>query len=412
MTIVDQATLDDVLAQCETTSAAMATNLLALEETPAFVLIRHTSFTGATAQRFGAALAGADGLWERASIYTATTAEARRLRAEHRRPSADRLREIERLLTGRAVADPGGAHSTGTGLTGRTILGGGPGALTSLADVAGSLDADYRAVAEAVRTIDACWQDQLPALQHLAERLQRARAEAAALALDPDREVRDLPERVRAALTEATTDPVGHAAVTRDLSTAVEQVAQRLVDLAAQRDRLGADLAAARQELVVLRLTVERGAQAHRRATDKVRGAAALRDPVDPARLDGAAPTGLGPALDGIERRTGSWLDQRRALDGWMARARALRTEADLVARANEAPVAARDELRGRLDSYRAMAGAHGAAEDPTLTELFDRAHKALHGAPADLRAAAPLVVQYVAAVRARAGASGRRETT
>ena len=90
-------------------------------------------------------------------------------------------------------------------------------------------------------------------------------------------------------------------------------------------------------------------------------------------------------------------------LDGWFARARELRAEAEAVARANEAPVAARDELRGRLESYRAMAGAHGAAEDATLTELYERAHDALHTAPADLKVAAPLVVQYMAAVRARA---------
>lgn len=405
MIVVDEAEIDARLTTAEANVSGMATNLLALEETPAFTLIRHTSFTGETRAALGAALAGAAALWDRASAYGAVVAEARRLRDEQRHPSGARRQELERLLAGPVHAAT--TDTSGSGLTGRTIFGAGTGAVT-LDQLGAELHSSYAAVVEAVRRIDAAWQDQLPMLQHLDGELRAAAADAAALGLVADRELGTLPERVHDALSAATTDPIGHVATTDQLRREVTALRDHLRTLARARDQLPTDLVRARQELVALQLLVARGADAAERARTKVKTPAGVRDPLDVAELDAAAPRGLGPELDRIEQAaSGGWRAQRAALDVWFERARALRTKADAVVRANEAPVAARDELRGRLESYRAMAGAHGAAEDATLTELYERARAALHTAPADLRAAAPLVVQYMTAVRARAAQAG-----
>lgn len=405
MIVVDEAEIDARLTTAETNVSGMATNLLALEETPAFTLIRHTSFTGETRAALGAALAGAAALWDRASAYGAVVAEARRLRDEQRHPSGARRQELERLLAGPVHAAT--TDTSGSGLTGRTIFGAGTGAVT-LDQLGAELHSSYAAVVEAVRRVDAAWQDQLPMLQHLDGELRAAAADAAALGLVADRELGTLPERVHDALSAATTDPIGHATTTDQLRREVTALRDHLRTLARARDQLPTDLVRARQELVALQLLVARGADAAERARTKVKTPAGVRDPLDVAELDAAAPRGLGPELDRIEQAaSGGWRAQRAALDVWFERARALRTKADAVVRANEAPVAARDELRGRLESYRAMAGAHGAAEDATLTELYERARAALHTAPADLRAAAPLVVQYMTAVRARAAQAG-----
>lgn len=66
--------------------------------------------------------------------------------------------------------------------------------------------------------------------------------------------------------------------------------------------------------------------------------------------------------------------DQQRMADGLLAR---------------------RDELRGRLDAYRAKAVAYGLAEDDRLTTLFGQAHQLLYTAPCDLRAATRAVHAY-----------------
>ena len=249
--------IDALLGRCETVVTAMSASLLALEETPAFVLIRHTTFTGVTAQRFASALAAAPALWDRAAVYAGTVSHARALRDADRRPNGDKLREITQLLTGPSTIDP-------TGAAGPATMSARRGGVT-LAELSGALDTTYAAVTDAVRTIDACWQAQLPAVQAMNDRLVRARADATTLGLDPATELRDLPERVRNALGEATTDPVGHEPSARALAAAVDQLVDRLTTLRTQRDRLGDDLAAAREQLVKLRLLA---ARAHRRRTD------------------------------------------------------------------------------------------------------------------------------------------------
>jgi hypothetical protein len=72
------------------------------------------------------------------------------------------------------------------------------------------------------------------------------------------------------------------------------------------------------------------------------------------------------------------------------ARARA----AELAALA-DGLLARRDELRGRLEAYRAKAVASGLAEDTRLAGLFSQAHDLLYTAPCDLRAATRAVYAY-----------------
>ena len=58
-------------------------------------------------------------------------------------------------------------------------------------------------------------------------------------------------------------------------------------------------------------------------------------------------------------------------------------------------------ELRGLLGAYQAKAARLGAAEDPGLTERYDRARGLLWTAPCDLPAAADAVTSYQQAVLA-----------
>ena len=57
--------------------------------------------------------------------------------------------------------------------------------------------------------------------------------------------------------------------------------------------------------------------------------------------------------------------------------------------------VAARDELRGRLDAYRAKAQAVGQGEDIELHQLYVEARDVLFSAPCDLVEAGALVTAY-----------------
>ena len=71
--------------------------------------------------------------------------------------------------------------------------------------------------------------------------------------------------------------------------------------------------------------------------------------------------------------------------------------------RRTAAPIDARDELRGRLDAYQAMAHRIGMLEDPDAAQRYERAHDVLYTAPTDLVEAAELVRRYQDALSMRA---------
>jgi uncharacterized coiled-coil DUF342 family protein len=82
-------------------------------------------------------------------------------------------------------------------------------------------------------------------------------------------------------------------------------------------------------------------------------------------------------------------------------RAQQLRAAADgLIAR--------RDELRGRIEAYRAKANASGLAENESLAPLFEQAHTLLFTAPCDLRAATRAVHAYQTTLASLLGANER----
>jgi hypothetical protein len=91
----------------------------------------------------------------------------------------------------------------------------------------------------------------------------------------------------------------------------------------------------------------------------------------------------------------GRWRDAERALAAWTARVDDLLRDALDCAAANRAPLEARNQLRGRLDGYRAMAIRRGVLEDVQLAALHARARDALYTAPTDLADAEASVQAY-----------------
>ena len=79
----------------------------------------------------------------------------------------------------------------------------------------------------------------------------------------------------------------------------------------------------------------------------------------------------------------------------------ALRSEAGQLSAAAAVPMATRQELRGRLDAYRAKAYSLGRGEDTHLDRLYRAARQILYTAPCDLAAAERRLEAYQAAVLA-----------
>jgi hypothetical protein len=209
------------------------------------------------------------------------------------------------------------------------------------------------------------------------------------------------PLRAAAAEIEALdlTDPLG-AAPSATLAGAARKRFDALVsECARAKDALAAVVAtrdgypARRAALATLIDEVEAAeraaGEAHIRATEKI-----------------LAP-GLGPVPTGATVLRGrlKQLDDTAAATLWRRLTGNLSTmeglTRDALARAQEARanadglVARRDELRGRLEAYRAKAVARHLAENVLLGPVYMKAHTVLFTAPCDLRAATRAVYEY-----------------
>lgn len=117
--------------------------------------------------------------------------------------------------------------------------------------------------------------------------------------------------------------------------------------------------------------------------------AASLRLQLD--ALERLRMEGLWPRLAELFREVGqSCADAVERARGRQAVAQALLDE--------------RDDLRGRLDSYRAMASRYGYAEDLALANQYEDTHRLLWTAPCDLHEARASLTRYQAAVIERTG--------
>jgi hypothetical protein len=98
----------------------------------------------------------------------------------------------------------------------------------------------------------------------------------------------------------------------------------------------------------------------------------------------------------------GDWRAAKAGLDKWTASCATHREAEQQMLAASLAPLAERDELRGRLKAVRAKADAHvarGVRLDAQAARLGDEAKDILYGQPADLKKAAALLGAYETAL-------------
>jgi hypothetical protein len=199
-----------------------------------------------------------------------------------------------------------------------------------------------------------------------------------------------LGEQLDAVVQQLSADPLSFDPRAIDpITSSLGALEADLQGLVLLRDGLAQRLSDARAQLDELRQAIAAGAGAYREAIEKI---------ADPQVC---TPLAVGPNLEHqLDHATAAagraeWRSAKYLLDQWTARVSGQLAEAHRIADVNRAPVAARNELRGRLDAYRAKAFHAGLLEDHALSELYGRAHQALYTAPTDLVAAARLVLQY-----------------
>jgi chromosome segregation ATPase len=372
--------------------------LLDLEGQQGYRLLKGAALTGETARRWTDLSRTMTSLWRLFEAYGGVLARAEELRAQRSRPD---LAELGALLAGPSVELPSDIP-----LERRTLLGPSTERLT-LDAVVTRMTPLYEEAARAIAAVDASWSALLSRLGEVEDEARTVRGLLDSLGGDPDRRARGAREEGSATIEPefdridgelgglretVRTDPLsitpaafdGVAAALTDLRPRLEAAVRFRAEHEERVRRIG-------ESIGLIRAAEEEARQERERALAKI----ASPLPHEPAELSGP----LADRLAALDALRGRWTelaarvaDLERATATALERARqTVRTITGLIER--------RDELRGRLDAYRAKAGRLGRLEDPELTELYQRARDLLWTAPCDLRQATASLAEYQRAI-------------
>ena len=383
------------LRRLEDAVAAIAANLVDLDDNPARKELDRSPLTGRTATAWAEASDALTRLWEGYRLLTEVIARAAALRDLRRPSDADRAALAHEVL-GASIT-----LSTDTvPLARRGLLGAGRISTTCTpGELLAAMESSFATAVGVATRAGEVWDRLLPAAAEAAAALSHVRGltrsgGATAVLDDADRRL----SRFTATLAG---DPLGvdetDLVAVRTLiaradaeRTSATELREALSQRLAEAHRLAGDLAEA----------AEAARQARERAAERFPAHDVVAVDAGHLRYDLAAIDALAAA--------GQWPLISPRLADWSRRARERLTALRDAAARNAGLLADRNELRGRLDAYQAKALRHGLAEHPVLGPLYDRARTACHTAPCDLTAARAPVNAYPDALTATITRDGR----
>jgi len=384
---------DAELGRLDLQSTNISAALIELDAHPGQRLLDTAALSGETLRRWTSAKATLAGLHQQFQTYRLALDEAHGLRT---RRAFD---ELAQLLRGESIE----LTNEALPLQQRSLIG--PSTViekVSFAALADRMNTAFTQITALVVEADTIWSTTVQRLDTAQERLTKAQAMAdslnlaetgQSLAADLDRlraEAAQLRERL-------VSDPLSVPAdAGAQLPAMADNLAQRLAAIGSVRDGFIERVAAIRAELDRLRAAEAELAGVRKAVSVKIAQSAL------PPVVDRTA--GLLPRLERLGKlgESGNWrrlAEELPAFEHEVADTQqAVRAERDAIG----GLLGRRNELRGRLDAYRAMAAGIGHSEDRELSQLFDAAQVLLWTAPCDLAAATRALARYQQAVKAR----------
>jgi hypothetical protein len=394
---------DTELARLEKAVATVAANLVELDQNPDRQELGRARLTGRTAAAWDEASEALTRLWQGHRLLGEVIARARALRGQRRMSDADRAAFTHEVL-GASIT-----LSTATvPLAQRGLLGSGQVSTTCTpAELLAAMESSFATAVSVVTGAAEAWRRGMPAAAGAADALLRVRdltrhAGAGGLAAEADR-LLDEADRLLGDVTGVlAADPLG-----ADLS-ALERVRALVARADAERTSAAELRASLTSRLRAARTVAAELADA-RRAADAARDAVAGRfGDHEISTVRGTDPL---PELAAIEAlaAAGHWALISPRLSAWNRQARERLAALRAAQSRNAGLLAERNELRGRLDAFRAKALSRGLGEDIRLGPLAQTARDALFQAPCDLAAARAAVDAYQDALSATIAAREAR---
>ncbi len=369
--------IDDALADWNRRLEAMAANLLWLQAESTYQALTGPgiTLTGATAAQVQPTLAALPSLLQNFDLLNGTIERA--IAARKAMPTLfggeQKIAEIEHLLFGKSIKLP----IVDVPIEQRTLFGQSQSnACLSPEELLAPMAGIFAAARDAILTVERAWQE-------LAAGIAAAEVQTEALNLDETRRaLAQLRDQVQA-------DPLGALDV---LKSSVQPALAKAAAAAARRLQAQRELELARRHCDGLVELHSEAVAAAATARAKIADCAGLPAPFDERKI-----AYLREWLERVEQllRIGALDSFAAELRNWKASAEDCADQAKKVRAANQAPVEARRELRGRLDALKAKARSRGLAEHAGVAALAKQAEALLATRPTNLKEAAQAVADY-----------------
>ncbi len=393
MTVSDStAALDRQLVATGDRVRRMGSVLVDLEDDPARVLLPTAPLIGATALAWAETDARLQVVWQLYPLVRDAIDELTARRGTRPDIGLTERNTISAALNGPSVAiDPDLARSIRDATAGAVDL---PGRC-SLDQLAAAFEAVLEPAVSTLDRVGQVWDQVLPALVECGRMLDEADAAGAGRHSSNEiaatrRLIDDLRSRAAADPLELDLGQLDH------VRSSTVLVCQAVAD-AAELERTfpeKVDTVAVRFDVLAARL--EQCQRTREQAAERILGAEHLRAPLEEITQIGR----LRADVDALHPMApDEWVMAARQLDRLMQACDRLDARVGQLENEAMAGLALRNELRGRLDAYRAKAAAIGRAEDIDLDRLQQAAADVLWIAPCDLAEAARRVEDYQHAV-------------
>ncbi|AGL18550.1 hypothetical protein [Actinoplanes sp. N902-109] len=373
---------DTELSRLEAAATTIAANLVDLDDNRARKDLDRGPLTGRTATAWQDATTALTQLWDGYRMLTALIASARAVREQRRFGDAERAAYVEQVL-GRSIT----LSTTTVPLARRGLLGAGQISTTcSPAELLSAMEAAFRTAVSVATWAGERWGKLLPETADAAARVAHLRTLTSSATLD------EADRRLAGFTSRLATDPLGCDESGLDAVRALLDRADAERTSADElRETLSQRLADAHDLLTQLAAAAHTAAAAEEAVTGRFADADIARVGGPDLRVELAAIDALAAA--------GQWALISPRLAAWTRQARQRLAGLTEATGRNSGLLAARNELRGRFDAYRAKATSRGFAEHATLHPLGERARETLTAAPCDLGAARTAVGAYQDAV-------------
>ncbi len=405
-------TREQALAAAKSAAAERDTiqsNLLDLDGSFGKRLLAGATLTGESRSAWDTASAALAALWDTFTAYCAIIDRANEMLAVPGRITPARLSEVAGLLNGPSVT----LTKAAVPLSQRELTSGGQTRQTLLTTVR-EMRRSFSEVAAVVTAAESVWNEISDGIRLVTTDIETAKAQLPGLG--GDAELTGSLDQAQASLRDLrellNSDPLALWRGGTVDSAPLERLRKQAAAVTSQVAELARFRADADRRLAEISSAIGAAQQAHQDAT-VARSRAASRINLSATNSFSPLPdvSGLASRVGALPalKAAGRWTRLASELDVIGKQAAAVTKQCQEAEQAAAGLVGQRNELRGLLDSYHAMAGGLGAAENADLDAIYQQAKQLLWTAPCDLEAATAAVNGYQQAVLRLRRSGGRR---